>query len=117
MLVKDIAKICHEVNKIYCSSIGDDSQPSWEYAPEWQQQSAIQGVKFHIANPESSPSSSHDNWLKEKVSDGWIYGTVKNPEKKEHPCIVPFEELPTSQQTKDVLFKGIVDLTKSLLSE
>lgn len=35
-------------------------------------------------------------------------GKKKNPEKKTHPCIVPFEKLPKEQQTKDVLFMAVV---------
>ena len=117
MLVKDIAKICHEVNKIYCESIGDFTQTVWEDAPDWQKQSAIDGVKFHIANPYATTSASHDNWMKEKVLSGWVYGPEKNTELKQHPCLVPFEMLPIKQQVKDYLFKNTVKSLKLLLSE
>ena len=43
--VATIAIICHEANKIYCESLGDNSQESWEDAPEWQRASAIDGVQ------------------------------------------------------------------------
>ena len=85
---KLIAKTCHEVNRAYCHSIGDDSQPSWENAPEWQKKSAIAGVKYILTNPDAKPSDSHDSWLSTKKADGWKYGPVKDPEKKEHPCYV-----------------------------
>ena len=78
-----IAKICHEVNKAYCESIGDFSQPKWDDAPDWQKESAINGVKFHIYEENSTPSDSHNNWMKEKLENGWKYGKTKNPEKKE----------------------------------
>jgi hypothetical protein len=97
-----------EVNRAYCSSIGDHSQLSWDKSPEWQKLSAINGVKYHIANPGSKPSDSHDNWLKEKVADGWKYGKAKSPELKLHPCIVPYENLPEEQKTKDKLFLSVV---------
>ena len=29
-----IAKVCHDVNRAYCKSVGDDSQVSWEDAPD-----------------------------------------------------------------------------------
>ena len=63
---EQIAKTCHEVNKAFCLANGDKSQPNWEDAPQWQKQSAINGVEFHLANPNSKPSDSHKNWLKEK---------------------------------------------------
>lgn len=103
-----IAKVCHQANKAFCESIGDHSQPDWENAPEWQQKSAIEGVKFNIANPYAPASASHDSWLKVKEADGWKYGPVKDAEKKEHPCFVPYEQLPVEQQLKDHLFKSIV---------
>jgi hypothetical protein len=105
------AKLCHEVNRAYCNSIGDNSQPSWEDAPQWQKDSAISGVKFHLEN-ETTPEQSHENWLKDKEADGWVYGPVKDPEKKEHPCMVPYHKLPVEQRTKDYLFKAIVDTCK-----
>jgi len=102
-----IAEVAHQVNKAYCDSIGDTSQPDWKDAPEWQKQSAIKGVEFHQSG-EHGPEASHNSWLAEKRKDGWKYGPVKDPEKKEHPCYVPYSELPKEQQTKDFLFLAIV---------
>ncbi len=113
MDIEQVARIAHETNRVYCQSIGDDSQPSWEQAPDWQKKSAITGVKFHINVLQSGskpiPSASHESWLKEKKADGWKYGAVKNPAKKEHPCYVNYYELPLEQRMKDFLFTAIVD--------
>jgi hypothetical protein len=40
--------------------------------------------------------------------DGWKYGPVKDPEKKEHPCFVPYDRLPTEQKAKDYIFGAVV---------
>ena len=113
MNLQSIAMICHEANRAYCNSIGDASQVAWADAPEWQRDSAIAGVKFHLdslANGEvASNSASHDSWMEQKLRDGWKYGPVKDAEKKEHPCIVPYSELPSEQQAKDALFASICD--------
>lgn len=108
MTVEQVARICHEANASLCNSTGDDSQTSWDEAPEWQRESAIHGVQFHLDNPEASASASHDSWMKEKVDAGWQYGAVKDANEKTHPCIVPFEQLPPEQQAKDHLFKAVV---------
>lgn len=108
MEVHDIAKICHEANKAYCESLGDVSQKSWEDAPEWQCISAIKGVIFIIDNPNALASASHESWLEEKRLGGWKYGIVKNAEIKEHPCYVPYEQLPLEQRRKDYIFGAIV---------
>lgn len=106
--INAIARICHEANRAYCVSMGDNSQVSWDEAPEWQRKSAVNGVIYHKENPDSQACDSHNNWLKEKRESGWKYGVVKNPEKKEHPCFVEFKNLPKAQQLKDSLFLAIV---------
>lgn len=109
MDIQKIAKIAHEINRAYCNSIGDHSQASWEEAPEWQRRSALVGVAFHIKNPDATPSASHESWLNEKYRDGWKYGIIKDVEKKEHPCFVPYCELPAEQRAKDYLFKAVCE--------
>lgn len=109
ILVKDgIAKVCHEANRAYCSALGDHSQQSWDDAPEWQRESAIKGVEFILSNPSADPSASHVSWLAEKEATGWKYGPVKDPDKKEHPCFVPYCMLPEEQRMKDHLFGAVV---------
>lgn len=103
-----IASICHDANRRYCKTIGDDSQPLWEDAPEWQRQSAIKGVQFHIDNPDAGPSASHEEWLREKVATGWTWGLEKDPEAKTHPCMVPYDQLPVDQRFKDYIFCALV---------
>ena len=107
-----IAEVCHEANRAYCRTLGDFSQPAWVDAPEWQRNSAINGVNFHIDNPGSPPSASHDNWLAEKIASGWKYGPIKDPELKEHPCCVPYEKLSDDQKKKDKLFIAVVEALK-----
>ncbi len=108
MTPEQIARVAHEVNRAYCEALGDNSQPAWEEAPDWQRSSAINGVNFHIANPDVGPDHGHNAWFAEKQATGWKYGPVKDAEKKEHPCFVPYDELPTEQKAKDFLFRGVV---------
>ena len=108
MNVEQIARVCHQVNRAYCTSQGDNSQLAWENAPEWQRSSAINGVEFTIAHPNATPSDSHNSWLAQKRNDGWKYGAVKDVNKKEHPCFVPYDDLPASQKAKDYIFQSIV---------
>ena len=103
-----IARVCHEVNRAYCQALGDNSQPAWENAPQWQRDSAMIGVKLHTENPEASPAASHESWMAQKVSEGWVYGPEKRQDLKQHHCIVPFDALPVEQQAKDYIFRGVV---------
>ena len=108
----NIAIVCHEANRAYCKTLGDDSQKPWGKAPAWQRDSALNGVKFHIENPDAKDSAAHESWMKEKVDAGWVYGDVKDEAAKTHPCIVPFDKLPLEQQKKDTLFRAIVHALK-----
>ncbi len=108
MKIEDIAQVAHEINRAYCQAINDAYQPSWAEAPEWQVNSILDGVEFHLNNPDAGPEASHNNWLKQKKEDDWCYGEVKSEVDKTHPCIMPFEDLPIEQQAKDYLFRQVV---------
>jgi hypothetical protein len=108
--VEAIAEICHEANRAYCHVLGDDSQPSWADAPDWQKESAIDGVKRHVEKSQMLVSCdwSHNQWMERKLKEGWTYGPVKDAENKQHPCLLPYEFLPESEKRKDELFRRIV---------
>lgn len=100
------ARAAHEANRAWCLAIGDTSQQSWETAPAWQVDSAVKGVQGVMAG--NGPEQSHESWLKEKEENGWVYGPVKDPEAKTHPCFVPYADLPPEQRAKDHIFVGVV---------
>ena len=117
MNIEQIAILCHQTNKLYCEMLGDYSQKNWDGAEEWQKLSAINGVKTRLDNPNGLASCCHEAWLKEKIDSGWVYGPIKDSDKKEHPCCVSYNQLPIEQQIKDKLFISIVDATSSLLNQ
>jgi hypothetical protein len=114
MAPEQIAMVCHETNRAYCQALGDYSQPLWPQAPDWQKSSAINGVIFHLNNPNAPASRSHELWLEQKKREGWKWGPTKNPDTKEHPCFLPFDRLPLEQQFKDALFIAVVDALRPL---
>ena len=111
MQLDDIARVCHEVNRAYCQALGDNSQPEWKDAPQWQRESARMGVDLHTMG-DFGPEASHISWMKNKLDEGWKYGPVKDADLKEHPCIVPFGQLPREQQAKDFIFRAVVHALK-----
>lgn len=117
MKKRDVAIICHEANRNLCEIQGYFSQKAWGAAADWQKESAEKGVEYAIANPDGPADAQHNAWMADKVKDGWVYGEVKDPEKKTHPCIVPFEQLPPMQQAKDHLFKAIVNSLAPFITE
>lgn len=103
-----IAKVCHDANRAWCMANDDYSQPAWGEAPDWQIESAINGVEHALKHPDATSEDMHSNWMADKIADGWTYGPVKDPEAKTHPCMIPYAELPEFQRKKDALFLAIV---------
>ena len=117
LVVEVIAVACHQQNRTSCQMIGDDSQPNWDQAAEWQRDSAVAGVKQALIN--ANPAMSHESWLEHKRATGWVYGKEKDPEKKTHHCMVPYSDLPEEQKKKDGLYIDMVQqlgLSSGLIS-
>ena len=45
--------------------------------------------------------NAHENWARLLMADGWRYGRDRNDARKEHPGLIPFEELPESEKEYD----------------
>lgn len=114
MKIALLAAIAHGMNLAYSASLGDQSHLPWEEASDELKKSIEYGVKLHLENPDTTPEQSHASWLAQKETDGWVYGEEKDLEKKTHPCILPYDQLPAEQKTKDYLFKAVVTLLKDL---
>lgn len=103
-----IAQVAHEVNRAYSASLGDMSHKSWAQTGESQRASILAGVDMHISNPSSTPQAQHEAWLAAKAADGWTYGEVKDEVAKTHHAMLPYDQLPQDQRSKDWIFKMVV---------
>ena len=43
----------------------------------------------------------HEVWARTRIGQGWTYGPVRDDERKQHPCLVPYEDLPESEKVYD----------------
>ena len=102
------ARIAHEVNRAYCELAGDHTQEPWDEMTEWKRNSTLIGVDMFLADIATTPEQLHESWLANHVAEGWVYGETKDPEKKTHPCLVPYDELPITQRLKDIMFSAVV---------
>jgi hypothetical protein len=44
---------------------------------------------------------THDIWAAQRLAEGWRHGPTRDDAKKEHPCLVPYSELPESEKEYD----------------
>ena len=46
-------------------------------------------------------SNAYNIWAHRRFADGWTYGPKRDDNRKTHPCVVPHEELPESENEYD----------------
>ncbi len=54
-----------------------------------------------LALTEKLAANTHDVWSQGRIAQGWTYGETRNDEKKENPCLLPYDELPESEKDYD----------------
>jgi ryanodine receptor 2 len=45
--------------------------------------------------------NTHENWARERMRQGWHWGPKRDDLGKEHPCLIPYDELPESEKKHD----------------
>jgi hypothetical protein len=44
---------------------------------------------------------THEVWARRRKTEGWRFGEQRNDATKEHPCLVPYVQLPDSEKEYD----------------
>jgi hypothetical protein len=110
-----VAQAAHEINRVWCLVIGDQTQDHWEHVPDWLRDSIYSGVDGVRAG--KGPRESHEAWSEYKRREGWVHGPVKDESKKTHPNLVPYDDLPVEQRLKDHIFHRTVKLLEQCFDE
>ena len=55
----------------------------------------------HLKITDLLAKNTHEIWAEQRIADGWKYGKKRDDTKKEHPCLVPYEELSESEKEYD----------------
>ncbi len=50
---------------------------------------------------EAMAKNVHEVWARSRMDQGWTYGEKRDDEKKHHPCLVPYEDLPEVEKAYD----------------
>lgn len=102
------ARCAHGTARQWAQRIGDPELPNFDQLDVSTYGSILRGVHQLIENPDITPEMSHETWLQGKLAEGWVYGPVKDFDKKTHPCCVPYDQLSSADRAKDILFRNIV---------
>ena len=71
------------------------------YTPNPADLSAIELPQELLDLAQVISKNVHEVWSVSRMSEGWTYGPVRNDEKRETPCLVPFEELSDEEKAYD----------------
>lgn len=50
---------------------------------------------------EQMSKNVHEVWAKSRMDQGWTYGLERSDELKQHPCLIPYEDLPEIEKAYD----------------
>lgn len=50
---------------------------------------------------EKMAENVHEVWAQSRISQGWTYGAERSDALKQHPCLVPYNELPEIEKAYD----------------
>ena len=81
-----------------------------EYIPNPVDTGHIQLPKELEYLVEEMAKNVHEVWLKTRIEQGWTYGEKRDDVLKQHPCLVPYEELP--EEEKEEYFQFYLDAFK-----
>lgn len=57
--------------------------------------------------------NAHETWASLRLGDGWTLGPKRDDEKKTHPCLIPYDDLPESEKKYDR--ELVVNTVKAIL--
>ena len=104
-----IAKITHAVDRIIRASMGQTILP-WDrheagLKTEWRAKiGALKG------SDSITPQMRHESWAQDMIKAGWVQGDKVDHDKKTHPSICSYEDLPEQVHLLDEVFVAIVEV-------
>lgn len=84
------------------------------YLPEPIDTRDIQLPEELVAMIESIAINTHENWAALRLAQGWKFGSERNDKKKEHPDLVPYENL--SEETKEYDRRTTTEVLKTVIA-
>ena len=78
-----------------------NNQTTNNYTPSPVDTATIQLPEELMALAEAISKNVHEVWAQNRMNEGWTYGPVRDDQKRQTPCLVPYEELPEEEKAYD----------------
>lgn len=72
-----------------------------EYIPHPADTSGVELPPELLELAEAISKNVHEIWSQNRLNEGWKYGDKRDDEKRETPCLVPYEQLPEEEKAYD----------------
>ncbi len=82
-------------------TIRNDVSFAMPYHPQPIDTSGVSLSPELLALTEKLAEHAHDLWALQRSRDGWSHGATRNDAAKQHPCLVPYADLPESEKEYD----------------
>ena len=86
-----------------------------DYIPSPADTSSINLPETLVELTEALAKNVHEVWAEGRLTAGWKLGPVRDDVKKEHPCLIPYEEL--SEEEKDYDRATAISTIKFIISQ
>jgi hypothetical protein len=63
---------------------------------------------------EKLAENNHNHWALKRIDEGWRYGATRNDSAKQHPDLVPYNQLPESEKEYDR--KTVIEALKAIMA-
>jgi|GEM_PF-89451 len=108
---KKIRFTCRAAIRILEPSIDMDNL---NYQPKPLDTSQFQLTGDILKISEFLAENTHEIWARERMEQGWKFGPQRDDAKKEHPFLIPYEQLPESEKT--LIRNTALETMKTVLS-
>lgn len=103
-----IGRVIHEALSAWNVANGQPAYDGWDTLDDAGKASTLESVQFVLSHPNVGAGAQHAQWVQQKEAAGWSYAETRDNDKKHHPMMVPFTDLPEDEQRKDALLNAIV---------
>lgn len=71
------------------------------YVPQPIDTSAVAVPEDLMQLGEYLAKNIHEVWAQQRLSEGWVYGPMRDNDAKQHPDLIPYEELTEGEKAYD----------------
>ena len=79
-----------------------NNQTCNNYTPTPVDTGNVQLPKELMALAEAISKNVHEVWAQNRMNEGWTYGPVRDDQKRQTPCLVPYEQLSEEEKAYDL---------------